>query len=254
MSPRKSRTARVTPGNLRVAVGYMRASTDRQDISPHRQCSAMMRWAATAGVELVAVYLDTDICGETSVGDRPGFVGAIDAVRELGAGVLLVSSRDRLSRDVIVSAMADRAVTAAGAIIQAANGAGNGTSPADAFVRTVVDAAAAFELATIRQRIKDSLASLQARGRRTGGVPYGFRAGARIGRDGVELIVDAAEQATITRAAELRSSGLSLRAVAAALAAEGRVSRSGASFVASAISSMIASSSRDVADVAAAAE
>ncbi len=252
MSQRKPRTRRVTPGNHAIVVGYVRASTDRQDISPHRQCEAMQRWAATAGVELVAVYLDRDVCGETPTDERPGFTAMLAAVRELGAGAVVVSSRDRLGRDPVACALAERSTAAVGARVVAATGVGNGDTPIDTLVRHMADGFAAFELATIRQRIRDSLASLKQRGRRTGGVPYGYRAGDRVGRDGVELVRDEEEQRTIARAVEVHASGLSLRAISATLAREGRVSRAGAPFVPCAVSKMIASASRD--DLATAAE
>jgi hypothetical protein len=50
--------------------------------------------------------------------------------------------------------------------------------------------------------------------------------------DGARLVADEREQATIARARKLRSYGLSLRAVAARLAAEGHVSRTKKRFLA----------------------
>ncbi|MGH7438394.1 MAG: recombinase family protein [Polyangiaceae bacterium] len=49
-----------------------------------------------------------------------------------------------------------------------------------------------------------------------------------------------AEQATIARARELRAAGLSLRAVAATLASQGRVSRRGRRFLPAQIARMLA--------------
>lgn len=64
----------------------------------------------------------------------------------------------------------------------------------------------------------------RTRGEYTGGVaPYGWRVGA----NGVKLEVHPGEQAASQRARELRESGLSLRAVAARLEAEGLLPRSG---------------------------
>lgn len=75
---------------------------------------------------------------------------------------------------------------------------------------------------------------MKARGQYTGGpAPYGMRHTA----DG--LREDEAEACTRGRAAELRAQGLSLRAVSEALAGEGRVSRTGAPFVPTAITKML---------------
>ncbi|MGA2451845.1 MAG: hypothetical protein ABTD50_24610, partial [Polyangiaceae bacterium] len=56
--------------------------------------------------------------------------------------------------------------------------------------------------------------------------------------EGDVLVEVAAEQATIARARELRGTGLALRAVASALAAEGRFARNGREFAAQSIKNM----------------
>jgi DNA invertase Pin-like site-specific DNA recombinase len=116
-----------------------------------------------------------------------------------------------------------------------ASGEGNGDSPADAFIRTVIDGAAQYEHGLIRSRTCAALAAKRARGERIGSVPLGFALNA----DGVRLVVDEREQATIARARELRAACLSLRAVAARLTAEGHVSRTGRRFVAQQVARMV---------------
>jgi hypothetical protein len=61
-----------------------------------------------------------------------------------------------------------------------------------------------------------ALAVLKAKGRRTGGIPLG----SSVNGDGM-LVVDGVEGAAVSRARELRRLGVSLRGIAAALAAEG---------------------------------
>jgi DNA invertase Pin-like site-specific DNA recombinase len=136
---------------------------------------------------------------------------------------LVVAKRDRVARDVALAAEVEWAAARAGARLVSAMGEGNGDSPADAFMRTPIDGAAQYEHGLIRARTRAVLAVKRARGERVGAVPYGFAVSA----DGVRLAAAGREQATIARARELRASGLSLRAVASRLAAEGRVSRRG---------------------------
>jgi DNA invertase Pin-like site-specific DNA recombinase len=100
----------------------------------------------------------------------------------------------------------------------------------------VIDGAAQYEHALIRARTRAALAAKRARGERVGAVPHGFALHA----DGMRLVAAKREQATIARARELRSIGLSLRAVAAELGAEGRVSRRGTPFLPSQIARMLA--------------
>jgi hypothetical protein len=56
----------------------------------------------------------------------------------------------------------------------------------------------------------------------------------------VHLVLDRHEQATILRARRLRSCGLSFRAIAARLAAEGRINRKGRPFFAAQVARMLA--------------
>jgi hypothetical protein len=88
----------------------------------------------------------------------------------------------------------------------------------------------------VRARTRAALAAKRARRERVGAVPYGFA----LQRDGVHLVAARSEQATIARARELRAAGLSLRAVAATLASEGRVSRRGRRFLPAQIARMVA--------------
>src|SRR5207253_1974262 len=97
------------------------------------------------------------------------------------AGAIVVAKRDRIARDVVLSAMIERA---AGVPVVSASGEGNGTSPADAFMRTVIDGAAQYERGLIRARTKAALAAKAARGERVGGVPFGMR----VDVDGVRLV------------------------------------------------------------------
>jgi DNA invertase Pin-like site-specific DNA recombinase len=130
--------------------------------------------------------------------------------------------------------MVERAAASAGARVVSASGEGNGESPADQFLRTVVDGAAQYERALIRARTKAALGAKRARGEKTGGdAPFGFAA-----VDG-RLVALESEQSTMARARELSAEGRSLRSVAAALAVEGRVSRTGRPFAAQQVSRML---------------
>ena len=91
---------------------------------------------------------------------------------------------------------------------------GNGISK---LVFTILSAVAEAERDRIRERIRDVKADQRKRQRYPGGiVPFGWQ----LGDDGA-LIEDPNQQRAIQRTRELRRKGLSLRAVAAAIAAEG---------------------------------
>ena len=205
------------------AIGYARASTSRQDLSPGAQRAAVEAWAAARGVTVVAWFEDLGISGGAELDKRPGLLGAIDALRTHGAGALLVARRDRLARDVLVNAMVERLCERVGARVQSADGAGNGAGPEAALMRNIVAAFSAYERMLIRARTKAALALKRERGERTGTVRYGYR----VADDGKTLLPDDHEQAVIARARELRTEGASLRAVGRTLLAEGMAPRKG---------------------------
>src|SRR5208283_2155434 len=131
--------------------------------------------------------VDQGVCSVTPIDGRPGLVAALAALREHGAGVLVVAKRDRIARDVVLTAGVERAAAQSGAAVVSAAGEGNGDAPADAFMRTVIDGAAAYERALIRARTKAALAAKTAKGERAGEIPYGYRLAA----DGTHLCADA---------------------------------------------------------------
>lgn len=213
-------TRRSRPGNPRLAIGYLRVSTEDQRLGPEAQRAAIEAWATREGVTVVAWHLDAGVSGGADLADRPALVAALGSLRAERAGVLVIAKRDRLARDIAVAAMIERATATAGARVVSADGTANGDTPADAFMRAILDGAAAYERALIRARTKSALAAKRARGERAGTVPYGYTADAA-GR----LTPNAAEQAVIGAVRELRAAGLSLRAVVAVLASRGLVSR-----------------------------
>jgi DNA invertase Pin-like site-specific DNA recombinase len=228
---------RVKSGSPRIAVAYVRVSKDEQKLGPEAQRASIEAWAVLEGVQVAAWCVDQGVCSVTPIDQRAALVAALASLREHGAGVLVVAKRDRIARDPALTAAVEHAAAEAGAVVQSAAGEGNGSTPADEFMRGVIDSASRYERALIRARTTAALAVIRARGQKTGGsVPYGFRLDA----DGRTLDAVEVEQATIARARLLSAEGHSLRAVAAHLAAEGRVSRTGRSFAAAQVARMLA--------------
>ena len=209
------------PGNALAAVAYLRASTEDQKLGPEAQRAAIEVWATAQGITVVACFSDA-VSGAADIEDRPGLVAALAELRAAKAGVLVVAKRDRLARDSFVALSIERAVEACGAIVAAADGVGNGSTASDTFMRSIIDATAAYERSLIRARTKAALAAKKARGERAGTVPYGYDADAS-----GKLTKNDAEQSVLAVVAELRAAGLSLRAVVAMLTKRGLVSRSG---------------------------
>lgn len=213
---------RTTPNNPRSAVGYIRVSTEEQHLGPEAQRAAITAWATREGVTVLSWHTDAGVSGATELDNRPALAAALGALRADGAGLLVVARRDRLARDCYVAAAIDRAVATAGARVVSADGTCNGDTPADAFMRTILDAAAEYERALIRGRTKAALAAKRAKGERTGTVPYGYSADAT-GR----LVECPAELAVIAQVRALRTAGMTFRGIVAELARAGVVGRTG---------------------------
>lgn len=213
---------RTQGNNPTTAVAYLRASTDDQHLSPDAQRAAIESWARAAGVSVLSWHCDAGVSGAADLDNRPALAAALGALRADGAGLLVVAKRDRLARDCYVAAAIDRAVGSVGARVVSADGTCNGDTPADQFMRSVLDAAAAYERALIRSRTKAALTAKRAKGERAGTVPYGFTAD-----DAGRLAMCSTEQAVIAQVRALRDAGLSFRAVVAELARAGVVGRTG---------------------------
>jgi DNA invertase Pin-like site-specific DNA recombinase len=223
-------------------VAYVRASTGKQELSPAAQSAAIEAYAAAHGLRLVVVCVDR-LKGATPLDQRPAFAEAIAALREHRAGILLILRRDRLARDSLVAMLADKAVDAAGARVVCADGAGNGTTDSDAFMRSVLDAASAYERALIRSRTRAGLAIKRTRGEKTGGeLPYGYAAETRLvdGKPRLFLVPLPAEQAVIERVRALRAEGVSFDRAARQLVADGFTPRSGGRWHATQLQRMVA--------------
>lgn len=207
---------RYKSGNPLIAVAYLRVSTDDQALGPEAQRAAIKRWAAAAGVDVVAVHEDLGVSGGAELDERPGLMAAIDALGVHGAGVLVVAKRDRLARSVLITAAVESLAAGRGARVVSADGTSNAEGPEGMLMRGLVDLFAQYERALIVTRTKAALAVKRSRGELVGSVPIGSSVG-----DGGRLGPNAAELAAVSRVRELRAVGMSVRAIAAALNEEG---------------------------------
>jgi DNA invertase Pin-like site-specific DNA recombinase len=157
------------------------------------------------------------ICGADPVDDRPGLLAAIAALREHGAGVLLVAKRDRLARETLEVALAERLVRDAGAVVRSADRSDRLEDDGTWLQTRIEDIFAEVELRRIRRRTREALAVKKARGEHCGGVPRGMKI------DGTRLVPDAGSDglAMAARARELRAGGATFRRIADQLEIEG---------------------------------
>lgn len=226
------RTATTAP----AAIAYTRVSTDEQTASGlglDAQRAAIATAAARLGLEIRETFSDEGISGSAGIEKRPGLLAAVESLR--AGDVLLVAKRDRIARDCLLAAWVEKEAARIGARIVSAAGEGSESDdPTAVLMRRIVDAFAEYERRVIAARTTAALARKKAAGKVAGTAPFGFSADA----DGT-LVPVPAELDALARMADLRESGLSFRAVAATLTAEGFRNRRGSAWNAASIRSIL---------------
>ena len=120
MATTDRRTRSRTPGDPRKVVGYVRVSTGEQALGPEAQRTAMLSWCEAQGSKMVDVFCDHAVGGAAPADQRPGLSAALAGVKQHGAGILLVATRDRLARDSLVAALVEQRAQELGASIRSA--------------------------------------------------------------------------------------------------------------------------------------
>lgn len=240
--------------DMKKAVGYLRTSSatnvgDDKD-SQSRQRAAIEGWAKRNGYEVTAWFKDEAVRGTDAVDARPGFAAMLEALQTPPAGpttpppaagngqggapaqkkYILVESPDRFARDLIVQLTGHDLLKARGIdlIPTSAPDFFLEDTPTAVMIRQVLGAIAQFE--------KASLVAKLASGRRKKRV----LAGKCEGRKGhAELRPEVVALAKQLRRKKPKGGVMSLRAIAAELAARGHLSERGTPFSASAVLEMV---------------
>jgi DNA invertase Pin-like site-specific DNA recombinase len=197
---------------VRQFVAYYRVSTDRQGRSGlglEAQREAVLRHLTSHAGELRGEFCEIESGKRT---DRPQLAGAI-AVAKKSKATLIIAKLDRLARNVhFISGLMESGVD----FVAADN------PHANKLMMHMLAAFAEHEREQISQRTKDALAAAKARG-------------ARLGRNGADRLAPAHRAEALERArqlapvlAELKSTGLSARQIAAQLTARGISTPNGA--------------------------
>jgi len=214
---------RPKPKDPLIAVAMIRASRDEQHLGPEAQREAIARWTSSQRIQVVAWCEDLGVSGAAPIEERPGLLAALGALETHRAGLLVVSRRDRLARDLGVVVAVEKEVEKVGARIVAVDCPMNGDEPAAHLMRSILDSFAVYERSLIRARIRAALAVKKVRRERVGAVPYGYR----LAQDGVHLEEEAAEQVVVEEVVSLRAQGRSYPSICQTLEDRGIPPRSG---------------------------
>jgi DNA invertase Pin-like site-specific DNA recombinase len=213
-------------------VAYLRVSTDDQvkhGLGLPVQQNAITRWVkAHDDYRVVLSVRDAGASGANGVENRTGLHEALRAIKAGKADGLIALNLDRLARKLEVQEAILAAVWEAGGRVFTVEDDGevpedDSDQPMRTALRKIRGVIAELERSMIAKRMRDGRHLKRERGGYVGGnVALGYRVEAH------ELVVDTEERATVGRIRELRTSGASLREIAARLTEEGcRTKRGG---------------------------
>jgi site-specific DNA recombinase len=219
-------------------VGYVRVSSEQQaehGVSLEAQREKITAYAQLYDLELVDIIVDAGASAKTL--KRSGLQRALHMLTRGNAEALLVTKLDRVTRSVkdlgtlIERYFSRYALMSVSDQIDTATAAGR-------LVLNVLMSVAQWEREAIGERTRDALQHKKHQGQRISRhLPYGYL----LADDGITLAPDAAEQYVIAAARGYARAGLSLRQIAARLAADGHLSRTGQPFTPKSVQSMLRS-------------
>lgn len=143
------------------AIALLRTSTDDQTLGLSAQRAAIEAYALATGTTIVSWHSE-HISGNADLQDRPGLLAALSECLSTSSH-LLISCRDRLSRDPMVALVVERQLKPHYLQVLAADG-NNGDDATSVMIRSILDAVAAYERKLISARTKAALAALKASG------------------------------------------------------------------------------------------
>ncbi len=215
-----------------AAISYIRVSTVEQSqegVSLAAQTEVVRSYAKFRGFELVGEISDEAISASIPLFERPGGLELLEYLTQGKAKAVIAFKLDRLFRDAGDCLTVTKRWDKRGISLHLVNLGGQVVDTSSAmgrFFLTVMAGVAEMERNLISERTQVAMAHLKSQNRRIGNVPYGKS----LAKDGLHLVENLEEQATIELAIKLNEEGKSLRAIAKALKAEGIVSRKGQQF------------------------
>jgi putative DNA-invertase from lambdoid prophage Rac len=212
--------------------GYVRVSTDRQADEGESLGAQQRRLEGAAAMlgspAIDAMFVERGVSGGVPLGERPE--GARLLARAEKGDIIVSPKLDRLFRSAIDALSVLDALKKRGIRLYLLD-FGEVTNGNGELVFGILSAVVQWERRMIQTRVAEVKKDQRRRHRYLGGiVPFGWQVG-----EGGELVEDPAQQAAIRRMQALRAEGKSLRAIAAAMAAEGmKISHEGVKQVLSA--------------------
>jgi site-specific DNA recombinase len=210
---------------MSIAIGYVRVSTSGQAIegvSLEAQQARIKAWCTANGYELQQTFTDEGISGKRTI-NRPALNSAIAAVCRQKGAALVVYSLSRLARSTRDAINLAEKLEKAGADLVSLSERLDTTSASGKMIFRLLAVLAEFERDLISERTRAALAHKRSKNERTGNIPFGYR----LAENGVHLVPESTEQATLRRLRSMKMRGLPWRVIAEQFNEEGVPTRNG---------------------------
>jgi DNA invertase Pin-like site-specific DNA recombinase len=220
---------------IKKAVAYLRTSS-RTNVgfdkdSDKRQLAAIAAYAKAAGYAVVDTFYDAAVSGADHVHVRKGFAAMLERIAGNGVRTILVETASRFARDILVQETGHRFLKERGIDLIAVDSpdAFLDDTPTSKMVRQLLGVISEFEKASTVAR----LAAARHRKRKATGQKVEGR------KTHLELRPDMVALAKTLARKKPKGGKLSLRAVSAAMAAQGFVNERGKPFHPQSIAEML---------------
>lgn len=225
-------------------VAYIRVSTEKQAKEGYgldAQRSEIRRWAKANDHRVIEWCADEGLSGANGIDTREGLYDALAAIKTHKAEAMVITSLDRLARQMTQQEGVLAQVWASGGRVFSLGDGGevledDPDDPMRTAVRQMRGVFAQLERGLIRQRMAKGKREKSSQGGYVGGAPpFGFTSDHR-----GNLVQDPDMQQVLSRIRELHQDGHSLREIITVLDAEGLPPRSGGKWYPASVSRIIA--------------
>ena len=205
----------------RLTIGYVRTSTNRQELSLGAQADQIRAMATMKGIELAEVISEEESAKNL---DRPGMERLLRMVDAGKVGMVIIAKLDRITRSVRdLAILLERFQKRGTALVSTTDSLDTG-SASGRLVLNIMCSVSQWEREAISERTCVALAKLRSQGKMTGKPRYGWRS---VGK-GLPVVQDYEEQENIGTIRLMRSDGHSFRKIAEWLNQHKSTVRSGA--------------------------
>jgi DNA invertase Pin-like site-specific DNA recombinase len=219
---------------VKAAIAYLRTSSasnvGADKDSDKRQLAAIGKYARANGFTIVDTFYDMAVSGADPVHERPGFARMLARIESNGVRVVLVETASRFARDILVQETGHRFLKERGIDLVAVDspGAFLDDTPTSKLVRQLLGVISEFDKASLVAR----LAGARRRKRATGVKVDGRKSHAEERPEVVALARTLARK-------KPKGGRLSLRAISAALEAQGHLNERGRPFNPKSVAAML---------------